>query len=218
MKVVAHQKYGTSERKITYEVAPRRSYYIVSGDLKNLCLAFRFFIYHLPCWSYYYFRFTTTTIDFRCCKRSCDVSHTSFVSDDLENVRLAFWILNLLFTVPSYYYFRFTMTTIDFRCCSRLLDVRTYFHCVGRPRKYMHSSSKFSVIIYRSGVITILLLCLLPVQPQVAQHRSPHVIDGLFGIYVDIFWISALYYSDADERRTKLVSWMFYKLGGATVK
>jgi hypothetical protein len=105
---------------------------------------------------------TTVAISFRCCKRSCDVGHTSNVSGNLENVCTAFDIFHLSRTLPDLL----------------LLPV-----CDG----HILLPGKFFVL------------------PEIAQRRSPPVMYRLSGIYVDIFWFPAVYYTDADESRTKLV-------------
>jgi hypothetical protein len=73
---------------------------IVSGDLKNVCLAFRIFQLsiivlellllpvHIDC---HLFRYSNT---------SRDLGHISIVSSDLENVRLALGIFLLSLAVP----------------------------------------------------------------------------------------------------------------------
>jgi hypothetical protein len=66
--------------------------------------------------------------------------------------------------------------TSERKIISEVAPRRPYFHCVGRPWKCMFNISNFSLMIYRSGVITTSNLQLLSISGVVAGRATSVIL------------------------------------------
>jgi hypothetical protein len=96
----------------------------------------------------------TVAIDFRCCNRSRDVSRTSLASGDLKNICLVCEIFQFLFAVLELVLLPVYGGCYRFPVYQYVARSRSYFLCVGRPRKCTLKFWNVSPITCRSTLVT----------------------------------------------------------------